>query len=226
MARAPRIRVVSTLSLFVLVTAFAVANTSSDGLRPTACREQKKARAVVRNTDGDRIGVVDFWNDGNCVVRVTAKLGRFNLQGNETGLTGGFHGFHLHTTGTCDPAAEDPAGNPSPFLTAGPHWNPNSSNHGVHKGDLPPLLATDGGLARANVLTDRFAIKELFDQDGTAVIVHAGSDNLANIPAKTADGADRYHSHPTNEMGADETTRSTGDAGARFACGVVKRVRR
>ncbi|HEX2196497.1 MAG TPA: superoxide dismutase family protein [Actinomycetota bacterium] len=226
MARAPRIRVVSTLSLAVLVAVVALASTPSRGLRQTACFEQKKARAVVRNADGDRIGVVDFWNDSNCVVRVTAKFGRFNLEGKRTGLTEGFHGFHLHTTGTCEPDAEDPLGNVSPFFTAGGHWNPDSSNHGAHKGDLPPLLATDAGLARANVLTDRFRIKQLFDDDGTAVIVHAGSDNLANIPAETPDGADRYHSHPTNEMGADETTRSTGDSGARFACGVVKRVAR
>lgn len=225
MARAPRIRVVSTLSLVVFVAVVSLASTSSDGFRATACREQKKARAVVRNTDGERIGVVDFWNDGNCVVRVTAKIGRFNLRGEGTGLTGGFHGFHLHTTGTCDPDAEDTGGAPSPFFTAGGHWNPDSSNHGAHKGDLPPLLATDAGLARANVLTDRFQIKQLFDEDGTAAIVHAGADNLANIPGQTPQGTERYHSHATNEMGADETTRSTGDAGARFACGVVKRIR-
>jgi Cu-Zn family superoxide dismutase len=226
MARAPRIRVVSMLSLVFLVAVVALASTPFGGLRPAACFEEKKARAVVRNTDGDRIGVVDFWNDSNCVVRVTAKLGRFNLEGNTTGLTGGFHGFHLHTTGVCDPDAEDTVGNPSPFFTAGGHWNPDSSNHGAHKGDLPPLLATDAGLARANVLTDRFQIKQLFDDDGTAVIVHAGADNLGNIPAQTPQGTERYHSHATNEMGADETTRSTGDAGTRFACGVVKRIRK
>ncbi len=224
MTRAPRIRVVSALSLVAVATVAVLTSAGSDGMSPAACRAKKKARAVMRNVDGERIGVVDFWNDSNCVVRVTAKLGRFNLEGKSTGLTEGFHGFHLHEAGTCEPDAEDPAGNPAPFLTAGSHWNPDSSNHGAHKGDLPPLLATEAGLARANVLTDRFQIRQLFDDDGTAVIVHAGSDNLGNVPAQTPQGTERYHSHWTNEMGADETSRSTGDGGSRFACGVVRRV--
>lgn len=219
-----RIRVVSALSLVVLVAFVAAVSTGSDGMSPAACQAKKKARAVMRNVDGNRIGVVEFWNDSACVTRVVAKIGRFNLDGGGTGLTEGFHGFHIHETGVCDADAVDPAENPAPFITAGSHWNPNSLNHGNHRGDLPPLLATTGGLARANVLTDRFTINRMFDDDGSAVIIHAGPDNLAHIPAETSDGEERYHSHPTNEMGADETSRSTGDGGSRWACGVVTKL--
>lgn len=226
MSRAPRIRVFTSLSLVVLVAVAAIVTTRPDGMSEAACRAKKKARAVMRNADGDRIGVVDFWNDGACVTRVVAKIGRFDLQGNTTGLTEGFHGFHIHEAGRCDPDAVDAAEQPAPFVTAGSHWNPSSRNHGNHHGDLPPLLATTGGLASAKVLTDRFTINRLFDDDGSAVIIHADPDNLAHIPAEDAEGQERYHSHTTNEHGADEASRSTGDGGSRFACGVVKRVRR
>jgi Cu-Zn family superoxide dismutase len=224
MSRAPRIRVLSALSLVAAVAFVAVNSTFSGGLSPAACRERKKATAVLRDAGGDRIGAVQFWNDGNCVTRVVAKIGALNLNGQETGLTEGFHGFHIHETGVCDPDAVDAAENPAPFVTAGSHWNPNSLNHGQHRGDLPPLLVTTGGLAVANVLTDRFQINRLFDDDGSAVIVHADPDNLAHIPAETSEGEERYHSHTTNEQGADETSRSTGDGGSRFACGVVRRI--
>lgn len=224
MVAAPRIRVVSALSAVVLVSVVAVATNRSGDMSPTACRSAKKANAVMRTADGERIGVVQFWNDSACVTRVVAKIGQFNLDGGETGLTEGFHGFHIHEAGICDPDAVDSQDDPAPFITAGSHWNPNSLNHGEHRGDLPPLLATTGGLAKANVLTDRFQVNRLFDDDGSAVIIHADPDNLAHIPAETADGEERYHSHTTNEHGADETSRSTGDGGSRFACGVVKKV--
>jgi Cu-Zn family superoxide dismutase len=226
MAGLGRIRIVTTLSLVTLVALAALVTTRSGDFDLSACREEKRARAVLRDAGGDRIGRVDFWVDGSCTTRVVAVIGHFDLRGDETGLTEGFHGFHVHTTGKCDADAEDTAGNPSPFFTASSHWNPDSSNHGDHRGDLPPLLATSTGLARANVLTDRFRIGQLFDDDGSAVIVHAGRDNLAHIPAVAPDGGERYHSHTTNEMGADETTRSTGDSGSRFACGVVKRIKK
>ena len=226
MAASPKIRVVSTRSLVVVVALVAIATTRSGGMAPTACRAQKKARAVMKNTDGERIGAVEFWNDSACVTRVVAKIGQFNLEGDETGLTEGFHGFHIHSTGVCDRAATDGEGQASPFFSAGSHWNPDERNHGNHRGDLPPLLATTSGLARANVLTDRFQINRLFDDDGSAVIIHAAPDNLAHIPAEDADGNERYHSHTTNEQGADETSRSTGDGGSRLACGVVKKIER
>ncbi|MBW3535717.1 MAG: superoxide dismutase family protein, partial [Gemmatimonadetes bacterium] len=57
-----------------------------------------------------------------------------------------------------------------------------------------------------------------------AVIMHAGPDNLAHIPAATPTGNERYHSHVDDVFGPDTLTRATGDAGARFACGVLGRV--
>jgi Cu-Zn family superoxide dismutase len=53
-------------------------------------------------------------------------------------------------------------------------------------------------------------VGDLFDLDGSAIIVHANPDNYANIPK------DRYDPDP------DATTLATGDAGGRVACGVIK----
>lgn len=223
-SRSARLMTMALVVAVVAVTALAV--TSSTGSATSACRERKVAKAALKNTDGDRIGVVDFWADGTCTTRVVANIGQFNLSGEESGLTEGFHGFHIHEMGRCNADALDTEGNPSPFFSAGSHWNPDERTHGSHRGDLPPLMATTGGLARAYVLTDRFTVNRLFDQDGSAVIVHADADNLAHVPGETADGGERYHSHVSDQMGPDEQTLATGDGGSRFACGVVKKIQR
>jgi hypothetical protein len=82
---------------------------------------------------------------------------------------------------------------------------------------MPALLAGKDGTAEASFATDAFTLSELLDSDGAAVIVHAGSDNYGNIPA-------RYSSNASGApaTGPDAATLATGDAGARFGCGVVK----
>ena len=39
------------------------------------------------------------------------------------------------------------------------------------------------GTAEVTEETDRFTVDQLFDADGSAIIVHANADNYANIPA-------------------------------------------
>jgi Cu-Zn family superoxide dismutase len=121
-------------------------------------------------------------------------------------LAPGFHGFHVHAVGECVP----------PFTSAAGHFNPTGAAHGDHAGDLPTLLVNRDGTGELAFETDRFSLNDLFDGDGSALMVHAGRDNYANIPT-------RYHSHTENTFGPDSETRATGDAGARAACGVVQR---
>lgn len=171
--------------------------------------------ASMTSATGTAVGTVRFvpLDDGRVSVRVSAR-----------GLTPGFHGFHVHTAGQCDPAATDTAGVPTPFFTAGGHYNPDTTQtHGAHAGDMPPLYVTADGRASLRFKTDRFSTSDLMDEDGSAVIMHAGADNLANIPGATATGGERYHSHVDDIFGADTATKATGDAGSRFACGVVTR---
>ena len=75
---------------------------------------------------------------------------------------------------------------------------------------MPVLLVNADGTARASLRTDRFALADLLDADGSAIIIHAKADNYANIPT------DRYDPDP------DEMTLATGDSGGRAACGVVR----
>jgi Cu-Zn family superoxide dismutase len=178
----------------------------------------KEPRGLVANLQdatGDAIGTVRFvpTDDGKVSVRVTAS-----------GLTPGFHGFHVHTTGTCDPLAKDAAGNTVPFVTAGGHYNPDATaTHSSHAGDMPPMLITTDGTAQLRFKTDRFPTADLMDADGSAVIVHAGPDNLGNVPGTTSTGGERYHSHVDMVFGPDTATKATGDAGARFGCGVIQK---
>ena len=66
-------------------------------------------------------------------------------------------------------------------------------------------------------MTDSFGIGELIAGDGSAVMIHSGRDNLANIPSRYSSGA---------TAGPDEETLKTGDSGSRVACGVLQRKRR
>jgi Cu-Zn family superoxide dismutase len=147
--------------------------------------------ATLMDASGRRVGRVWMYErrwDG--VVRLVARV---------SDLPAGFHGFHVHATGRCDAPT---------FTSAGGHFNPSGATHGAHAGDLPSLLVTDDGTAALETVTDRFSIADLRDADGSAVMVHSGPDNFANIPA-------RYG-------GPDQETLNTGDSGSRIACGVVR----
>jgi Cu-Zn family superoxide dismutase len=137
-------------------------------------------------------------------VKLSKQGGKVIVRGETSGLTPGFHGFHVHAIGQCV----------APFTSAGGHYNPGGVGHGAHAGDMPSLLVLDDGTAQAQFATDNFAIDDLFDADGSAIIVHAGPDNFANIPT-------RYLSTTEGVFGPDSATLATGDAGARVACGVV-----
>lgn len=127
------------------------------------------------------------------------------------GLEPGFRGFHVHETGVCDPDADD-----GPFTSAGGHWHADGEDHGEHAGDLPSLLVNDDGSGTLLVHTAGFTVDELLDdEDGTALIVHTGPDNLGNVP-------DRYTSEDADEPGPDQETLATGDSGDRELCGVVE----
>jgi len=165
------------------------------------------AVARLKDAEGGFVGVVRFRYEGN-EVEVEADVKNVK-EPNE------FHGFHVHTTGKCDPESVDPATG-SPFFSAGGHYNPGGEPHGDHAGDFPVLLVQADGHAEEKFDTDRFRLRELLEGDGSAVIVHADRDNYAHIP-------DRYHSHTEDVFGPGSATRATGDAGDRFACGVVRR---
>jgi Cu-Zn family superoxide dismutase len=127
-------------------------------------------------------------------------------------LSPGFHGVHIHSVGKCEAHSVAPTGGePGDFLSAGGHL----MVHDVHgSGDLTSLQVRKDGGALLETTTDGFTKADLLAGAGTSIIIHAGSDNFANIPS------DRY-TQVNGAPGPDQTTMSTGDAGKRVACGVI-----
>ncbi|MEO3862445.1 superoxide dismutase family protein [Acrocarpospora sp. B8E8] len=172
-----------------------------------ASQRDKPVRVAIRDVQGTQIGTLAVVRKDGTRSRVTVKVHH---------LAPGYHGFHIHAVGVCDPKSVDPAtGQVSPFFSAGGHLDlaPGGQSHPSHSGDMPPLLVRQDGTGSASFITDRFRAAQLSDADGSAVIVHALPDNFANIP-------DRYA-----PKGPDEATLKTGDSGPRVACGAIKPIK-
>jgi Cu-Zn family superoxide dismutase len=182
--------IMMALAAFVL-SAGAYATAARGEAGGSSTPEGAKARADLHDAAGNDIGTVKLEQDGD-VVKMKVEV--------DGSVSPGFHGFHVHSVGACV----------APFTGAGGHYNPGGATHRNHAGDLPVLYVDADGESEARFGTDRFALDDLFDADGSAFILHANPDNYANIPT------DRYDPDP------DTTTLNTGDAGGRFACGVVE----
>ena len=151
-----------------------------------------QAFASLYMETGDPVGTVTFTQDA----------GQVQVRAEVANLPPGFHGFHVHTYGVCDAAAQ--------FQSAGGHLDLGSGDlpGGGMAGDMTNLYVKSDGTGMMSFTVDRFAVPNLLADGGRSVIVHADPDNFRNIPG-------RYGVTP------DETTLTTGDAGARIACGLI-----
>nr|CEL16297.1 Superoxide dismutase [Cu-Zn] precursor [Kibdelosporangium sp. MJ126-NF4]CTQ94220.1 Superoxide dismutase [Cu-Zn] precursor (EC 1.15.1.1) [Kibdelosporangium sp. MJ126-NF4] len=181
---------------FVLLAAVTPAVASADATDAAGI-----GRTTVRSVTGAVLGTIRFDINNRKIV----------LSGRLSGISTGFHGFHIHAVGVCDPNSTDPNGAVVPFLTAGGHLNLGGTTHGDHTGDLPSLRVSADGTAITTTENDDLSAAALFDADGSAIIIHALPDNFAHIPVRYAPG------------GPDAATQATGDAGGRIACGVITR---
>jgi superoxide dismutase, Cu-Zn family len=98
---------------------------------------------------------------------------------NVSGLKPGRHGVHLHAVGKCSPDPTAAAGHFDP----GPASNTDpDANHPFHMGDLPNLEVGASGTASMKVVTTRVTLSNgplsLFDDDGSAIIVHGNEDQM------------------------------------------------
>ena len=174
--------------------------TGSDG----GAAAEVSAEAELRTPGGEQIGIVNFAVEES-VVTVSATVNN---------LPPGFKGFHVHSIGKCEsnsPDPKDPA-RIGDFLSAGGHLGADSAAHPGHQGDLTSLEVRADGSAQLVTTTDAFDMEAVLDADGSAVMVHAGPDNFANIPTRYA------------PSGPDAMSQATGDSGGRAACGVVEAI--
>ena len=172
-------RLLVLLAAAALLAATACSDSDSPG------KVDATARATLAAPDGRFMGQVTLTQTPTGVL-ISAEV---------TGLSPGAHGFHIHGVGACSPD----------FKAAGSHFAPGGEPHGFlhedgpHAGDLPNIHASEDGNARADYFTaavtlDADADHSLFDEDGSAFIVHADPDDYLDVAS----------------------------AGARIACGVIE----
>ncbi|XP_022913215.1 superoxide dismutase [Cu-Zn]-like [Onthophagus taurus] len=119
------------------------------------------------------------------------------ITGDVCGLGKGLHGFHIHEFGD----------NTNGCISAGAHFNPYGKDHGSpdasdrHVGDLGNIEAGDDGMAKVNITDKMISLFGANNIIGRTLVVHADPDDLG--------------------VGGHELSKTTGNAGARLACGVV-----
>ncbi|KAJ8985767.1 hypothetical protein NQ317_014420 [Molorchus minor] len=120
-----------------------------------------------------------------------------SVTGEISGLGKGLHGFHIHEFGD----------NTNGCISAGPHFNPHNKDHGSpsdaerHVGDLGNVEAGDSGAAKVCIKDSSISLEGEHSIVGRTVVVHADPDDLGK--------------------GGHELSKTTGNAGARLACGVI-----
>lgn len=144
-------------------------------------------RADILGSEGGQIGSAVLRQGPNGVlIRVTLEAGA---------LTPGWHGLHLHQVGDCSDTGT--------YKLSGGHVGKIEGGHGLlnpdgpEGGDTPNIYAAADGSAAMEIVTNLTNLETLTDEDGSALIIHAGED--------------------------DHITQPIGGAGARVACAVIER---
>ena len=171
------------LILALLVSASSLAAAQPSAATPGSEPAALAASAELQDVDGNVVGDVNFTEsesaDGPLV---TVQVG---LEP-DSGIAPGEYGFHLHQVGACTPS----------FDAAGDHINPEGVAHGLlspagpHPGDLPNLVVGDDGATTYVVSTRLVTLSGgdagLFDEDGSAVMLHAQADDYITDPSGTS----------------------------------------
>jgi len=117
--------------------------------------------------------------------------------GKISGLAPGQHGFHIHEFGD----------NTNGCTSAGSHFNPFGKTHGGpcdeerHVGDLGNVLAGEDGVAEFQMQDRLITLTGPNSVIGRSLVIHEQIDDLGR--------------------GGHETSKTTGNAGSRLACGVI-----
>ena len=189
-------------SVWLLGTVQAV-NTAKASVQNNPRPPVLRARAILRGAPGSGIaGLVTFTqrrgNSPEPGVDVVARV-----IGPTGALRPGRHGMHIHEVARCEAPDFESAGghfDPGPFGNS----TPVDLNHPFHMGDIPNLIVSQVGNFSVGSLrhrTSRITLSDgpvsVFDEDGSAILVHLNEDR-----------------------GEPGVTGASG--GARIACGVIE----
>ena len=121
------------------------------------------------------------------------------------GLSDGKHAVHIHEAGICEPcSAANGHHDPGPFGKTTP--DAPDFNHPFHMGDLVNI-EVNNGLGIMKTVTNRVTLSpgrlSIFDEDGSAFIIHSQEDTYCN------------HEHQLNKSCA---------GGDRDACGIIRSI--
>ena len=164
---------------------------SGTGAAAPAASHAETATAVLRAPDGKTVGTATM---RQTAVGVLLKV-------ELSGVPPGRRALHFHEKGSCQAPS---------FESAGGHFNPHGAKHGFltgekpHAGDMPNFEVPASGkvvLERINAMVTLEAgrLASLLGGDGTALVIHDGTDDYKSQPA--------------------------GDAGNRIACGVIEKAK-
>ncbi len=170
------------IAIIIFVAVFLLTVQRGGDVEPTV---GLTAAATLQSPAGDAMGTVTFRQAATGVL----------VMANVRGLEPGGHAFIIHEVGSCTPD----------FDAAGDHFNPEDAEHGLihptwkrgeltggHGGDLPNIYAASDGSARADfftqgVILDAGPRRSLFDDDGSAIIVHEKPDAYGEKESDTGD---------------------------------------
>ncbi|KAF8357930.1 hypothetical protein PRIPAC_92925 [Pristionchus pacificus] len=157
-----------------------------------AAQRVQFGRAILfRSRTGDLPGEVVG------VVDFVQENAGVRLNGTINGLTAGLHGFHVHEKGDLSNGC----------LASGGHYNPFNRNHGAqnaavrHRGDLGNIESPNAGPTNIQMRDAFLTLNGRMSIVGRALVVHERPDDLG--------------------LGGTDASRTTGDAGARWACGII-----
>ncbi|SUA77706.1 Superoxide dismutase [Cu-Zn] precursor [Nocardia otitidiscaviarum] len=159
-------------------------------------------------------GFVDAEGRPAGTVTFIERAGFVEVRAEVHGMDPGFHGFHIHERGVCEPDSAPPeGGDPGAFRSAGGHMQVDGHTGQPASGDLTSVHVRPDGRGLLVTTTSAFTLEDLRNGGvGRAAIIHAGADNFGNIPPR--------YTVPGGEV-PDAETRSTGDAGPRSVCAAV-----